>query len=201
MKIGDASDINVYSGQIISRVEAKDEAGDDVIEERQVLIPKAISDGRVNHSDLGIVKLKKSVDGDRITKKGDVVLKLSTPYDAAYIEEDDEGLIVPSFCCIIRIGKDAKVDPEFLVSYLNTSYARELLKAKVAGSTMPMIKISDVKEFEVPDIPMKKQCELGEAYSLSCKKQSVLRELLINEQKTIEVVVMTAVKEAISCGF
>ncbi|AHM55764.1 hypothetical protein EAL2_c04620 [Peptoclostridium acidaminophilum DSM 3953] len=198
MKIGNASKINVYSGQIISRVEAKDEVGDNVLEERKVLIPKAISNGRVNHSDLGIVKLKKSVDAERITKKGDVVLKLSTPYDAAYIEEDDEGLVVPSFCCIIRIGKEAKINPEFLVAYLNTSYARELLKAKVAGSTMPMIKISDVKDFEVPDISITKQQTLGEAYSLSCHKQSVLKDLLLNEQKIIENVLMNTVKEALA---
>ena len=198
MKIGNASKINVYSGQIISRVEAKDEVRDNVLEERKVLIPKAISNGRVNHSDLGIVKLKKSVDAERITKKGDVVLKLSTPYDAAYIEEDDEGLVVPSFCCIIRIGKEAKINPEFLVAYLNTSYARELLKAKVAGSTMPMIKISDVKDFEVPDISITKQQTLGEAYSLSCHKQSVLKDLLLNEQKIIENVLMNTVKEALA---
>lgn len=198
MKIGNASKINVYSGQIISRLEAKDEVGDNVLEERKVLIPKAISNGRVNHSDLGIVKLKKSVDAERITKKGDVVLKLSTPYDAAYIEEDDEGLVVPSFCCIIRIGKEAKINPEFLVTYLNTSYARELLKAKVAGSTMPMIKISDVKDFEVPDISITKQQTLGEAYSLSCHKQSVLKDLLLNEQKIIENVLMNTVKEALA---
>lgn len=198
MKIGNASKINVYSGQIISRVEAKDEVGDNVLEERKVLIPKAISNGRVNHSDLGIVKLKKSVDAERITKKGDVVLKLSTPYDAAYIEEYDEGLVVPSFCCIIRIGKEAKINPEFLVAYLNTSYARELLKAKVAGSTMPMIKISDVKDFEVPDISITKQQTLGEAYSLSCHKQSVLKDLLLNEQKIIENVLMNTVKEALA---
>ena len=198
MKIGNASKINVYSGQIISRVEAKDEVRDNVLEERKVLIPKAISNGRVNHSDLGIVKLKKSVDAERITKKGDVVLKLSTPYDAAYIEEDDEGLVVPSFCCIIRIGKEAKINPEFLVAYLNTSYARELLKAKVAGSTMPMIKISDVKDFEVPDISITKQQTLGEAYSLSCHKQSVLKDLLLNEQKIIENVLMNTVKVALA---
>lgn len=198
MKIGNASKINVYSGQIISRVEAKDEVRDNVLEERKVLIPKAISNGRVNHSDLGIVKLKKSVDAERITKKGDVVLKLSTPYDAAYIEEDDEGLVVPSFCCIIRIGKEAKINPEFLVAYFNTSYARELLKAKVAGSTMPMIKISDVKDFEVPDISITKQQTLGEAYSLSCHKQSVLKDLLLNEQKIIENVLMNTVKEALA---
>jgi len=107
-------------------------------------------------------------------------------------------LVVPSFCCIIRIGKEAKNNPEFLVAYLNTSYARELLKAKVAGSTMPMIKISDVKDFEVPDISITKQQTLGEAYSLSCHKQSVLKDLLLNEQKIIENVLMNTVKEALA---
>lgn len=107
-------------------------------------------------------------------------------------------MVVPSFCCIIRIGKEAKINPEFLVAYLNTSYARELLKAKVAGSTMPMIKISDVKDFEVPDISITKQQTLGEAYSLSCHKQSVLKDLLLNEQKIIENVLMNTVKEALA---
>lgn len=191
--------VNVFSGQIISRVEAKEDVGDTVIEERQVLIPKAIYSGRVTHADLGSVKLKKAVDAERITKKNDVVLKLSTPYDAAYITEDDEGLVVPSFCCVLRTTK-AGIDPEFLAAFLNAEYSREKLKAKVAGSTMPMIKISDVKDFDIPDVSLRIQKNLGEAYSLSCQKQDVLRELLSNEQKLIESVVMNAVKKAIIHG-
>lgn len=191
--------LNVFSGQIISRVEAKEDVGDVVIEERKVLIPKAIYSGRVTHSDLGSVKLKKSVDDERITRKNDVVLKLSTPYDAVYITADDEGLVVPSFCCVLRISKSS-IDTEFLTAFLNTEYAKEKLKAKVAGSTMPMIKISDVKDFEIPEIPVEEQAKIGKAYSLSCQKQDVLRELLDNEQRLIESVVMTVVKEAINYG-
>ncbi|WP_353852898.1 restriction endonuclease subunit S [Dehalobacter restrictus] len=191
--------VNVFSGQIISRVEAKEDVGDTVIEERQVLIPKAIYSGRVTHADLGSVKLKKAVDAERITQKNDIVLKLSTPYDAAYITKDDEGLVVPSFCCVLRVIK-AGIDPEFLTAFLNAEYSREKLKAKVAGSTMPMIKISDVKDFDMPDVPLSVQKNLGEAYSLSCQKQDVLRELLSNEQKLIESVLMNAVKEAITHG-
>lgn len=197
MKLGNIARVNIFSGQIISRVEAKEEVGDIVIEERQVLIPKAISNGRVNHADLGSVKLKKPVDTERITISGDVVLKLSTPYDAAYIDEDDEGLVIPSFCCIIR-STQAVINPEFLTAFLNTEYSRETLKSTVSGTAMPLIKISDIKEFEVPDIPIVEQEKLGETYSLSCKKQDVLRALLANEQKLIESIVMNAVKEAIT---
>lgn len=195
MKIADISG-KIYSGQIISRVDAKDEVGDVVIEERKVLIPKAISGGRVIHSDLGTVKLKKAVDEDRITRQGDIVLKLSTPYDAAYIGNDDEGLVVPSFCSIIRGVEVSKADPEFITAYLNTEYVREMLKSKVAGTTMPMIKLSDVKDLEISNVPLDKQKVLGEAYSLSCQKQDVLKEMLYNEQFLINSIVLNAIKEA-----
>lgn len=195
MKIGDITE-KIYSGQIISRVNAKEEVGDVVIEERNVLIPKAISGGRVTHADLGTVKLKKAVDEDRITRQGDIVLKLSTPYDAAYIEKYDEGLVVPSFCSIIRGVEVSKADPEFITAYLNTEYVREMLKSRVAGTTMPMIKLSDIKDLEIPNVPLAKQKLLGEAYSLSCRKQDVLREMLYNEQILINSVILNAVKEA-----
>lgn len=195
MKIVDITE-KIYSGQIISRVDAKEEVGDIVIEERKVLIPKAIFGGRVTHADLGIVKLKKAVDEERMTREGDIVLKLSTPYDAAYIKKNDEGLIVPSFCCVIRGGDTSKVDAEFLTAYLNTEYVREILKSKVAGTTMPMIKLSDIKNLEIPNLSLEKQKNLGEAYNLSCQKQDVLRELLYNEQVLINSVVLSAVKEA-----
>lgn len=195
MKISSISQ-KIYSGQIISRIEAKVEIGEDVIEERKVLVPKAITGGRVMHADLGTVKLKKIVDDDRITRKGDIVLKLSTPYDAAYIEEADQGLVVPSFCAVIRGVDENQADAEFITAYLNTDYAREMLKSTVAGTTMPMIKISDVRELELPNIEVSKQKILGQAYSLSCQKQDVLREMLSNEQILINNIILNAVKEA-----
>ncbi|KUO78022.1 MAG: hypothetical protein APF81_17515 [Desulfosporosinus sp. BRH_c37] len=195
MKIVDISE-KIYSGQIISRVEAKEEVGDEVLEERKVLVPKAITGGRVTHADLGTVKLKKAVDPDRFTSEGDIVIKLSTPYDAAYIEKDDEGLVVPSFCSVIRGVHVDKVDAKFITAYLNTEYVREMLKSKVAGTTMPMIKLSDVKDLEIPNVSLVKQKSLGEAYSLSCQKQDVLREMLDNEQALINSLILNAVKEA-----
>lgn len=196
MKIEDIA-YKVYSGQIISRVEAKEEVGDEVLEERKVLIPKSISSGRVAHADLGTVKLKKAVDEDRITRWGDIVMKLSTPYDAAFIEKEDEGLVVPSFCVVIRGINQEIADPEFVTAYLNTDYARELLKATVAGTTIPVLKISDVRQLELPDIELAKQKLIGQAYSISCQKQVVLREILNNEQTLINNIVLNAVKEAL----
>ena len=154
MKLKDITH-KIYSGQIITRVEAKAEIGDRVVEERKVLVPKAILEGRIIHSDLGLVKLKRKADENRVTKEGDIILKLSTPHDAVYIQKEDEGLMVPSFCTIIRGVDTSKADPRFITAYLNTQYTRELLRSRVAGSRVSMINLRDVKELEIPDVPLK----------------------------------------------
>lgn len=69
----------------------------------KVLIPKAISNGRVNPLELATLDVKIGVDSKRITQEGDIVMKLSTPYDACIITKEDEGLLVPSFCVIIKM--------------------------------------------------------------------------------------------------
>ena len=186
----------IFTGQIMTRVTAKEEVGDKVIEECKVLVPKAIANGRVIKQDLADAKLKKVIEDNRITKKGDIVCKLSTPYDAVYIEEEDEGLVVPSFCALIRGIDEEKADPRFITAYINTEYVTEGLKSKVAGSVMPMIKLSDVKKVELPNIPVEKQRLLGEAYSISCKKQDALKQMLLNEEKIMSNLILKAVKES-----
>lgn len=39
--------------------------------------------------------------------KNDIIIKLSTPYEACVID-DNVGLVIPSFCAILRIKKKTK---------------------------------------------------------------------------------------------
>lgn len=195
MKLAEIAD-KIYTGQIISRVEAKEEVGDSVLEIRKVLVPKAISNGRVNHADLGEVKLKKLVDEDRITQIADIVLKLSTPYDAAYLDAEDTGLVVPSFCAVIRGIDPDKADAKFILAYLNAGFIRNILKSKVAAITIPVIKLSDVKDLEMPPIPIEKQKKIAKAYEISCQKRILVEEFIKNDQDIIESLIRAAVREA-----
>ena len=196
MKICDIAG-NVISGQIISRVEGKEEIGDVIIETRKVLIPKAMASGVIVHNDLGFVKLKKNVDENRITKLGDVVIKLTTPYDSVLIDQENEGLIVPSFCVVMRDIYAKKIEPLFLVAYLNTTYTRELLKSKITGATVPILKISDIKDLDIPEVKLETQRLLGEAYQVSISKLKVLRSLIENEELLMENLVLKSVKEVL----
>lgn len=185
---------NVIAGQIMTRVTDENNEGKSV----QVLVPKAIAGGIIVKEDLGKAVLSKSVDEDKYTKEGDVVIKLSTPYDAAYVTAEDAGIVIPSFCATIRITKDNLMDAKYLSAFLNTNYVRNQLTAKVVGSARPMIKITDVRALEIPKVSMQDMRDIGEAYMLSGMKKVTLLEMIATESKLMENIVLASIKEGMS---
>lgn len=184
---------SVIAGQIMTRVTDENVQGETI----QVLVPKAISEGIILKESLGEAILSKDVDDDKYTKEGDVVIKLSTPYDAAYVTADNVGFVIPSFCAAIRVSKDSQLDAKYLSAFLNTSYVRNQLMAKVVGSNRPMIKITDVRALEIPKVSVQDMKDIGEAYMLSGKKKSVLLEMVETESKLMESIVLESIKEGL----
>lgn len=187
--LGDIASVTV--GQILTRVISKSDDGKVV----PVLQTKAVTAGIINKEDLGQAVLSKDVDEDKYTRESDIVIKLSTPYDAAYVTADMAGLVIPSFCAAIRVTKKDMIDAKYLSAFLNTGYVKEQLLSKVVGSAKPMIKISDIRELNVPtglDGDMK---DIGEAYMLSGKKRLLLSEMIRTEEKLMENIVLASVKE------
>ena len=132
----------------------------------KVLVPKAIHDNRVDHELLADEKLAKEVSSDFLTQEGDLVIKFSSPYDSCLIEKEDEGLLIPSFCCKIRIKDPNRTDGNFLLAYLNSEKCKNELKNKCYGSIMAITKKSDVMKIEVPDFSIDKQKEIGNRFVL-----------------------------------
>lgn len=186
----------VTVGQIMTRVTID---GVDDGEEIKVLTPKAIVSGIINYSDISTTRIKKPIDEEKYTREGDVVIKLSTPYDAAYITKEFEGLAVPSFCAIIRLV-DSCISPKFLSAYLNSNYACECLKSTVVGSAKPMIKVSDIRAMDIPLLANKDMRDIGEAFILSGQKRLALIEMERVEAKLMESIIMNSIKEAMDNG-
>ena len=185
---------SVTAGQIMTRVTADKDAGNQVVENVKVLVPKAIVSGVIVKEDLGKAELGKQIDEEKYTHEGDVVIKLSTPYDAAYV---NAGIAIPSFCAAIRITDNDKMDAMYLTAFLNSSYVRDELTAKVVGSARPMIKITDIRALEVPELNMKDMQDIGKAFVLSGLKKATLQEMIDNETKLMENVVLASIKEGI----
>ena len=192
MKLKEVAKITV--GQIMPRVSAENKNEEEIIGTVNVLAPKAISDGIIVKENLGELQICKKIDEEKFTKEGDVVVKLSTPYDATYVTKENEGLAVPSFCAIIRVKED-KLDAKYLSAFFNTEYVREILKSKVMGSIRPMVKVSDLRNLDIPSVSEEDMADIGQAYILSGKKKSILSDMIETETKIMENIVLKSIKK------
>lgn len=186
--------VELIGGQIMSRVTVKDNLDDSVTEVRKVIIPKVInSDGTITIEDLPEEKLRVAADEKRITKIGDIVIKLSTPYDAAVIDEQSSGCLVPSFCAIIRHG--AEIDTNYMLAYLNSSFCKEQLKQQVAGSNMAVLSVGKVASVLMP-LPLKnEQIEIGNNYIKTQDRLKLIKQIVALETKRNDVFFKELVKD------
>lgn len=180
---------DVIVGQIMTRVTSKDGTGEHV----SVLMPKAITRGAIIKENLGEAVLAKPAGNEKYTREGDVVIKLAAPYEAAYVEKDNEGLLVPSFCAVVRITEDDGTDAKYLSAFLNSSYVRGLL-AVMVDVGRPMIKIGDIRRLVVPKVSARDMKDIGEAHILSGQKKAVLRAMIKAEDTLMENIVLASIK-------
>lgn len=179
--------ISFIGGQITSRIEANGNKEEIAIGTVKVIPPKAIKSGSIAHEELYEVNYKSEFDEKKLTKEGDIVVKLSSPYDAAIVTKEDEGLLITSFCIIIRnTGKN--VSSEFLTAFCNSGvYMRQVMNM-VSGASVPMLTIGKVKEVKV-NLPNKgEQEQIAVFYKTLCEKESVMEEIIALEREKLDVV-------------
>lgn len=170
MKLSDIAG-EIYTGVLTRRVVFEDselaamsEAETATLESARILVPKAIADGVIDPNQLQEVKLKKKVKEKFRTHQGDIIMKLSSPYDCCVIEkEEDENLIVPSFC--LRIGSiDEEYDPYFIMAYLTSASAWKQIEKTMMGRALSIISNESVSELMIPDITPEQRHEAGYRY-------------------------------------
>lgn len=187
---------DVMVGQILTRVNSKNGEGEIV----RVLAPKAIASGVIVEKDLGETILEKDVDSKKYTREGDVVIKLSYPYAAAYITSEHVGLLLPSFCALARVKKDDKLDAKYLSAFLNSSYVMNYMHMHSTGACAPMISIRMLRTLKIPRVSIRDMKDIGEAYILSGRKKAILNEMISAEEQLMENIVLENIKEVVSNG-
>ena len=179
--------VAVVGGQIMSRVTANPDAGDEVVETRKVLIPKSInSDGSIDVSVMPEEHLKVCADPKKISEAGDIVMKLSPPYDAGLVTETSQGCIVPSFCAIIK--PSSEVDVQYLLAFMNSTLCKNQLQSQVSGSVMTVLSVGKVKNVNMPTPPIEEQRKIGQRFMESQRKLSIIRQIALLESKRNDIV-------------
>ena len=154
-----------------------------LLKSEKILVSKAINDGLIDHSLLQEVKLYKEVKDKFYTKKGDVIMKLSTPYDSCVIEkEEDEGLIVPSFSLIIR-KINPKYNPYFVMAFLSSKCAWAQIKNSREGRVLSIINNVSVAELDVPDFNDEEIKEISNRYKRFLNFKRLSAEIISLEKE------------------
>jgi restriction endonuclease S subunit len=186
-KLSDIKKLTFIGGQIISRIEADAKKNEIVIGKVQVILPKSIKGGKIEHNELYVLKYKTELDEKKLTKEGDIVVKLSSPYDAAYITKEDEGLLITSFCIIIR-NTGENIYDKYFATFLNSQVYLNQVKSMVSGAQVPMLTIGKVKEVFIKMLPLEEQKQIAEYYENICEKEIVMAQIIELEKEKLNAV-------------
>ena len=186
MKLKEITD-EIITGVLTRRVVYEGENNDPSLREGKILVPKAINDGLIDHSLLQSVKLDREVKDKFYTKMGDVIMKLSTPYDSCSIDrEEDEGLIVPSFSVIIR-GINFKYNPYFIMAFLSSKYAWNQIERLRSGRVLTILSNESVAELEIPEFSEPEIKRISERYKNYLKFKRLSSEIMELEKERNDI--------------
>ena len=186
MKLKDIAE-DIITGVLTRRVVYDGEENNPSLPDGKILVPKAINDGLIDHSLLQSVKLDREVKDKFYTKMGDVIMKLSTPYDSCSIDrEEDEGLIVPSFSVIIR-GIGDEYNPYFIMAFLSSKYAWNQIDRLRSGRVLTILSNESVAELEIPEFSEPEIKRISKRYKNYLEFKRISSEIMKLEKERNDV--------------
>lgn len=105
------------------------------------------SNGVLLHDELDDFIANEELNESYITQVGDVLVRLREPNIAVHIDEQSSGLLVPALMAIIK--PQQKINGNYLTHYINSNEAQKRLHKELQGTTIQMLKASELADLEV----------------------------------------------------
>lgn len=166
--------VEIMTGAPMSRARKIAESDNPV--DTKILVPAAMSDGRIDDSQLANETVSKVRD-ELFTKEGDIVVKASTPYDCAFIDKGHEGLLVTSFGIILRSSSQALIDMRYLAAFLGLGQTNRELQGMSKGMTIKLIKKRDIGSLIVPVPAPGEQMRLASLFEGTQRRKELCRAI------------------------
>jgi len=78
------------------------------------------------------VDSNKKVSPQNLTQVGDVIVSLYFPMIACFVEEGQDGLVIPHYMAAVRLKKGVDIDSRFIVQFINSTRGRKAICEKVS---------------------------------------------------------------------
>ena len=79
------------------------------------------------------VDSNKKVSSENLTQVGDVIVSLYFPMIACFVEEGQEGLVIPHNMAVVRVKEGVNLDSRFIVQFINSTRGRKAICEKVSS--------------------------------------------------------------------
>ena len=117
------------------------------------------------------------IDDKYLARTGDIVIRLSTPFTAAVIDQDSQGAIITSLFAILRLTTH-EVIPDYVAMYLNSVVMKKQYLKDASGSALQMIKTSAINEYsiKIPTVNKQRQfIQINKLFirNITCKRQQI----------------------------
>lgn len=133
------------------------------------------SNGVLLHGELDEFIATEELNENFMTQEGDVLVRLREPNIAVCIDKKSAGLIVPALMAIIKPKE--KINSLYLTYYINSNKAQKQLKKELQGTTIPMLKASELADLEVILPPKETQEKIIAMLDLANKEIRLLDSL------------------------
>ncbi len=139
-----------------------------------VIVQRSIKrDGKL--SDFDNLKLNGNIKERFFTRKGDVLMKMSYPYDVVCVEDD--GLVVSDRIAIIRLKEG--FDPYFIAHMMTNAHIKKQLHELGSSQKLPHTSLKEIKELELIVPELATQEKYGELLN-------TINQKIIEDEKIVD---------------
>ncbi len=179
MKLINISKVQTGLVLVRKRADAKDK---DAHKYRLLTLKSFKPQGWLNEGELDVFFSKEKLENKYLTNKGDVIIRLTTPYTAICINDKQEELVIPSNFAIIRL-KGQKIIPEFVALFLNSEIIKKKFFKSSISITIPLIKTRHLRDIDIPEKTLDIQKKIVELNQLQVKEKMLLSRLMKEKEK------------------
>lgn len=179
----------ISSGTIITRLTAEKLKGEQAVDiQRKTIVSKTVERGYIDDEAIVYNDYKVLPDANKLTKEGDIIIKLAAPYRACIIDKEHEGMLISSFCSVIRNLSD-EIYAKYLVAYLNSDECVKQLEQRAVGTTIAMLSNGKIADLPIPEPNAIKQIKIGNYFEKSVNNILLLKKISKLEQEKLNAMI------------
>lgn len=182
----------VQSGLVLSRKEAMRDDAEKYFY-RRLNLRSINNDGSIEKESLEDYFALEPLDGQIVTAKDDVLMRLFSPLCPAIIKEDDAGLVVPSQVASIRIRDRNTFFPNFIYCYLAQPFVLREMAYRSGGQIVKGITISMLSNVAIPRLSLEKQAAIAAIYATHVKRKQLYFDLIEQYNLQTEISIYEAI--------